>query len=188
MNIIRDASARFTAFAYSQNRSQVSLEMENDINDDMSEIGFVLDSVQLLNIQFPKNFSDTLQETLMLQQQVTQAEMNKDAEEVALKAELSKSDVTAKGILIDAKTEAYSINQTAFADSQSLVASLETEAASHLNMIYFFSNLSSATSVDDKMREGRKQFVDWYWMNQISGSAASKNVAVSIPPAFAYNN
>jgi len=76
MNIIRDASARFTAFSYSQNRSLVSQEMEADINDDMREIGFTLDSVQLLNVAFPSNFSNTLQNTLLLQQQVTQAEMN----------------------------------------------------------------------------------------------------------------
>jgi len=184
MNIIRDASARFSAFAYSQNRSQISQEMENDINDDMGEIGFNLESVQLLNVAFPSNFSNALQNTLLLQQQVTQAEMNKDAEEVALKGELSKSNITADGLITDANTTANTIKQNAEAESQSLIASLMKEAESHANMIEFFYNISTANTEDEKIADARKNFVNWYWMNQVTASSASKSIAVSIPDSF----
>jgi len=186
MNIVRDASAVFTAFSYSQNRSLVSQQMEIDLNDDLREVGFVLDSVQLLNVAFPTNFSNTIQNTLLLQQQGTQAEMNKDAEEVALAGELKKSDITADNLKKSAVTEANTIKQNAEAESQSLIASLQTEAASHRNMIDFFYNISLAEGNDENTSRtiAFRNFADWYWMNQVSSSAASKNFAVGIPDAF----
>jgi len=186
MNIVRDASACFTAFQYSQNRSLVSQKMESDISDDMREIGFTLDSVQLLNVAFPSNFSNTLQSTLLLQQQVTQAEMNKDAEKVALEGEFQKSNITASNLITDANTQATSITQDAEAKSEALIASLAIEAASHRNMIDFFYNISYAVCENETIakEESRRKFADWYWMNQVSSSAASKNFAVSIPEAF----
>lgn len=184
MNICRDASANFTAFQYSQNRSLVSEKMESDISDDMGEMGFTLESVQLLNVEFPSNFTNTLQETLLLQQQVVQAEMNKDAEEVALKGEFAKSNITAEGVITDAKTQATTIHENADAEAKALLVSLEKEALSHINMIYFFSNLSKAATEEEQRAEGRTNFANWYWMNQVSSSAASKNYAVDIPSAF----
>jgi len=186
MNIIRDASARFTAFQYSQNRSLVSQEMEADIYDDMHELGFTLDSVQLLNVAFPSNFSNTLQNTLLLQQQVTQAEMNKDAEKVALDGQFSKSNITASNLVTEAYTQATTITENADAESEALIASLQKEAASHKNMIDFFYNMSYAITSDENASkaEARVNFANWYWMNQISSSKASKNFAVSIPDAF----
>jgi len=184
MNIIRDACANFTAFSYSQNRSQVSLEMERELTDDMGDLGFTLDAVQLLNVEFPKNFSDTLQETLIIQQQVTQAEMNKSAVEVRLQGELNNTNVTAEGILLDADTTADAIRRKALGDAQALLQSLQTEADSHTNMIYFFGNLSKASTEEEQRAEGREKFVDWYWMNQIASSPASKNFAIGIPSAF----
>jgi len=179
MNIIRDASAGFTAFEYSQNRSLISQEMERQISDDMSEMGFSLDSVQLLNVAFPDKFSNALQNTLLLQQQVTQAEMEKVAQEVALKGELTKSDITAQGILTEAETMNTTIRENADAQSQSLIASLESEAESHINMIIFFKELAANESKPES--DAIKNFVNWYWMNQMSNAAASKNVAIGIP-------
>jgi len=186
MNIIRDASANFTAFSYAQNRSQVSQQMELDISDDMNEIGFTLDSVQLLNVEFPSNFSNTLQGTLLLQQQVTQAYMNKDAEDVALNGQLVKSNVTANGVITDAKSQANTIKENADAAAESLKVSLEKEALSHLNMIYFFGNLSLAEGKTQEVAEveGRQKFVAWYWMNQVAASTAPKNLALSVPDGF----
>jgi len=186
MNIVRDASARFTAFSYSQNRSLVSQEMERDFSDDLGEIGITLDSVQLLNVAFPSNFSNTLQNTLLLQQQVTQAEMNKDAEEVALKGKYSKSNITAQNKITEAHTEAKSIMENADAEAQSLITSLEKEAASHSQMIEFFKELAVAEgmSEEDAQKAAYKNFANWYWLNQISSSSASKNVAVGIPKTF----
>jgi len=179
MNIIRDASAGFTAFEYSQNRSLISQEMERQISDDMSEMGFSLDSVQLLNVAFPDKFSNALQNTLLLQQQVTQAEMEKVAQEVALKGELTKSDITAQGILTEAETMNTTIRENADAQSQSLIASLESEAESHINMIIFFKELAANESKPES--DAIKNFVNWYWMNQMSNAAAKKNVAIGIP-------
>jgi len=179
MNIIRDASAGFTAFEYSQNRSLISQEMERQISDDMSEMGFSLDSVQLLNVAFPDKFSNALQNTLLLQQQVTQAEMEKVAQEVALKGELTKSDITAQGILTEAETMNTTIRENADAQSQSLIASLESEAESHINMIIFFKELAANESKPES--DAIKNFVNWYWMNQMSNAAARKNVAIGIP-------
>jgi len=53
-------------------------------------------------------------------------------------------------------------------------------------MIDFFYNISLAETEDENVSKvtARKNFVDWYWMNQISSSAASKNYAVGIPEAF----
>jgi len=186
MNIIRDASARFSAFAYSLNRSQVSLEMERDIRDDMSEIGFSLESVQLLNIQFPSNFSAALSNTLMLQQQVTQAEREKEAEQVSLEGDFSKSNITAKGIISDALSQATSIKQNADAESESLQATLHSEGISHRRMIDMFADQIKAgtTPTADEKKNAQKLFVQWYWMNQLSASAAAKNVAVGIPDSF----
>jgi len=180
MNIIRDASARFTAYSYSMNRSLVNLEMERDISDDMSELGFSLDSVQLLNIEFPKNFSNTLQNTRMLQQQVQQATMNLEAEKVSLDGELKKSNVTAAGYITEAKSHATSIRQNAEAESEALKSSLSYEAESHKSMIDFFLSLEDPND-SDKEKKARKKFVNWYWLNQISTSSAPKNVADTVP-------
>jgi len=185
MNIIRDASARFSAFSYSINRSQVSLEMERDIRDDMNEIGFALESVQLLNIQFPSNFSATLSNTLMLQQQVTQAEREKEAEQVSLDGDYAKSNITAQGIISDAKSQATSIQQNADAESQSLQATLASEGISHKRMIdMFYEQIKHSPPTAQDKKDAQKLFVQWFWMNKISGSSATKNVAVSVPDSF----
>jgi len=183
MNIIRDASANFTAFAYSVNRSQVSVEMETAIRDDMAEIGFDLESVQLLNIQFPTNFSTTLSNTLMLQQQVTQAEKDKAAELVSLEGEYSKSNITADGLISDAMSEATSIKENADADAESLLFTLEKEGISHRSMIDMFLEQvqQGSTPTEEEKAKARDLFVQWYWMNQISSSTAAKNIAVGIP-------
>jgi len=183
MNIIRDASARFTAFEYSESRSKVSLEMEKDIRDDLAEVGFTLDSVQLLNINFPSKFSNTLQNTLMLQQQVKQAEREKAAEIVSLEGELSKSVVTAQGINSDAKSQATTITENAKADAESLISTLDIEGTAHKNMIDMFLKQiqAGATPTEEEEKRARKLFVQWYWMNQVSGSPATKSIAVSVP-------
>lgn len=178
MNIIRDAAATFVAFDYSTNRSQVSLKMESDIRDDMEAIGLRLESVQLLNINFPRNYSNTLQNTLMLQQQVTQAERDKAAEIVSLEGELAKADIIAQGIISDAMSEATSIRNNADADADSLNAALDQEGAAHKNMINMFYD-----QVHD-YEKARKLFVQWYWMNMVSSSEAAKQIAVGIPPNF----
>jgi len=179
MNIIRDAAATFNAFDYSVNRSQVSLKMESDIRDDMEQIGLRLESVQLLNIDFPKNYSNTLQNTLMLQQQVTQAERDKAAEIVSLEGELSKANVTAQGIIFDAQSQSTSIRTNADADATSLEATLAKEGIAHKNMIDMF--VKQGASAD----EAQDLFVKWYWMTMVSASAASKQVAVSVPSDLA---
>jgi len=186
MNIVRDASARFTAFSYSQNRSLVSQEMERDISDDMGEIGITLDSVQLLNVAFPSNFSNTLQNTLLLQQQVTQALMNKDAEEVALQGKFSKSNITGSNMVTEALTQAKSIQDNADAEAESLIDTLDKEAASHAQMIEFFKELAKAEGMSDEdaQKAAYKNFAEWYWLNQVSSSSATKNVAVGIPTTF----
>ena len=181
MNIIRDASARFTAYSYSMNRSLVNVEMERDINDDMSEIGFTLDSVQLLNIEFPSNFSDTLQSTRMLQQQVTQAELNLKAEVRALEGQLTNCNTTAKGIITEANTEANTINEEAQAQAESLKNSLTYEGISHKAMINLFAELVGGDDPDVKLEQGRKDFVNWYWMDQVSSSKSSKSIAATMP-------
>jgi len=179
MNIIRDAAATFNAFDYSVNRSQVSLKMESDIRDDMEQIGLRLESVQLLNIDFPKNYSNTLQNTLMLQQQVTQAQRDKDAELVSLEGELSKANITAQGIISDAMSQSTTIRNDADADAQALQTTLEKEGAAHKNMINMF--LSQGASAE----EAKELFVKWYWMNMVSASPATKQVAVSVPSDLA---
>jgi len=185
MNIIRDASARFSAFNYSEARNQVSLEMERDLRDDLSDIGFILESVQLLNVQFPANFSNSLANTLMLQQQVDQALRHKEAELVTLDGEYSKSNITAAGMIDDAKSEATNIVQNADAEAESLIKSLEMEGESHLNMINMFYNQIKESNPslpeDQAQQQARTRFVQWYWMNQVGDSTASKNMAVSIP-------
>lgn len=178
MNIIRDAAATFVAFDYSTNRSQVSLKMESDIRDDMEAIGLRLESVQLLNINFPVNYANTLQNTLMLQQQVTQAERDKAAEIVSLEGELSKADITAQGIVSDAMSQATTIRNSADADAEALNAALEQEGAAHKNMINMFNE-----QVHDE-EKAKKLFVQWYWMNMVSTSPASKQIAVGIPSNF----
>jgi len=185
MNIVRDASARFTAFAYSLNRSQVSIEMERDIRDDMAEIGFALESVQLLNIKFPNGFATALSNTLMLQQQVTQAEKEKEAEIVSLEGEYSKSNITAEGIISDAMSQATNIKQKADADAQSLLNSLATEGVAHRKMIDMFYDQIKTGYPEVDHENARKLFVQWFWMNQVANSPATKNVAVGIPSSLA---
>jgi len=186
MNIVRDASARFNASSYSMNRSLVNSEMEREIRDDMDEIGFDLVSVQLMNIQYPSNFSDTLQNTLMLQQQVTQAELDKNAEIVSLEGELDKSNITAQGMISDARSEATSIMQNADADAESLLLALSMEGKSHRSMIDMFLKQiqAGATPTEEEKENARKLFVQWYWMNQVQSSAATKNIAVGIPASM----
>jgi len=178
MNIIRDAAATFVAFEFSTNRSQVSLKMESDIRDDMESIGLRLESVQLLNINFPRNYSNTLQNTLMLQQQVTQAERDKAAEIVSLEGELSKANITAEGIISDAMSQATTIRNNADADAEALNAALDLEGSAHMEMIKLFYD-----QVGD-YEKARKLFVQWYWMNMVSSSQAAKQIAVGIPPDF----
>jgi len=175
MNIVRDASARYNAYSYSLNRSQVSSEMERDMRDDMAEIGFVLESLQLLNVQFPSNFSATLSNTLLLQQQVNQAERDKAAELVSLEGDLSKSNITASGLISDAMTQATTIKQNADADAQSLNFTLTEEGRAHKEMINMFHEQTG------DLAQAHALFVKWYWMNQISASTASKNIASAIP-------
>jgi len=175
-NIIRDASARFPAIRYSMNRSQVNMEMERDISDDMESIGFTLDSLQLLNIEFPINFANTLQNTRMLQQQVSQARMNKDAENVTLQGELEQSKLTSKGLITDCNATANAIKQNAEAEADALISSLTEEAYSHLEMIKFFKEQLSG---DDAA--ARQAFAKWYWMTQVAKSSATKNIAIDIP-------
>jgi len=182
MNIVRDASAEFDAYSYSVNRSIVSARMESDIRDDMDEIGFTLESLQLLNIQFPKVFSATLAETLMYQQQVTQAEKNMVAEVVALENRLNQSSITALGLLADANSTATSIKENAQADAGSLTVALVNEGESHKNMIQmFYDELPTSLSEDDRKAKAKKLFVQWYWMNQLGSSAAPKDIAVGVP-------
>jgi len=183
MNVIRDASARFTAFAYSQNRSLVSQEMERDINDDLSEMGFSLDSVQLLNIAFPSNFSQSIQNTLLLQQRVTQAEMTMAADLVALKGEYDRSNVTAESMVTDAGTQNTTIRENADAEATALHEALNTEAQSHKEMINFFYNIYIAKlgNETEAKEAAQKSFVNWYWMTQVEASSASKDIALSIP-------
>jgi len=176
MNIVRDASARYKAYSYSINRSQVSYEMERDMRDDMADFGLILESLQLLNVAFPKNFTTTLSNTLLLQQQVSQAERDMAAELVSLEGELSKSNITAAGLISDAMSQATTILQTANATALSLAFTLEKEGAAHKSMIDMFKKQSGVT--DEKAQD---LFVKWYWMNQISASSASKNFATSIP-------
>jgi len=186
MNIIRDASAKFSAYEYSMNRSVVNTEMDREITDDMSALGFTLDSVQLLNVEFPAAFSQSLQDTRMAQQAVTQAEMNKTATKVQLEGQLANADERAKGIRVKAQSEALGISQDAQAEAQSINITLFNEGQSHKLMIDMFYELST---IDDTTPEGEKQrteeahnnFVNWYWMNQVTGSKAGKNVAVSVP-------
>jgi len=177
MNIIRDASAQYDAFDYAISRSQVSQAMESDVRDDMSEIGFSLESLQLLNIEFPSNFSATLANTLMLEQQVSQAKRDKAAELVSLEGELSKSNITASGIISDAMSEATTIQQKADADAEALILNLEEEGQSHKKMIDMFKEMDPGHSDE----AARALFVKWYWMNKVSASPASKNIASSIP-------
>jgi len=186
MNTLRDASARFNALEYSLNRSQVGALMETYIRDDMAEIGFRLDSVQLQNVQFPIKFSETLQNTLMQKQQVTQAERDKAAEIVSLEGELLKSQVTAQGMISDAMSEATTIMQNADADAQSLINTLEKEGKAHKSMIDMFEAQIIADSngqipPEKARQDANKLFVQWYWMNQVSSSPATKNVAVGVP-------
>jgi len=181
MNIIRDASARFTAYSYSMNRSLVNVEMERDINDDLAEIGFTLDSVQLLNVEFPSNFSDTLQETRMLQQKVTQAELNLNAEVRALQGQLDNCNTTAKGMITQANTDAKTLNEEAEAKAESLRNSLAYEGISHKAMIDLFAELSIAGDEEAKLKEGREKFVSWYYMDQLSNSKSGKSIAASAP-------
>jgi len=180
-NIIRDASARFKAIKYSMNRSQVNMEMERDISDDMESIGFTLDSLQLLNIEFPLNFSNTLQNTRMLQQQVSQALMNKDAENVTLQGELQQSKLTSQGIITDATATSNSIKKNAEAEAEALENTLTEEAYSHIKMIEFFEGLEETGSAEEKNKAARGKFIKWYWMTQVSKSPAAKNFAVGIP-------
>jgi len=185
MNIIRDTAANFTAYSYSENRSQISLQMERDIRDDMEELGFTLESVQLLNIQFPANFSSTLSNTLMLQQQVNQARRRKEAEIVIMDGEYAKANKTAEGLKYDARSEANTIRENANADAMALNNTLSQEAVSHRGMIdMFLAQISDNPTEEDKAL-ARKRFVKWFWMNQLAATPAIKNIAVGIPEGLA---
>jgi len=179
MNIIRDAAATFNAFDYSVNRSLVSLKMETDIRDDMEQIGLRLESVQLLNVEFPKNYSNTLQNTLMLQQNVTQAQRDKAAVLVSLDGELSRANVTAQGLISDAMSQATSIRTSAEADASALNNTLSKEGVAHKGMIDMFNS-----QVHDETR-AKELFVEWYWLSMVSSSKASKQIAVGIPADLA---
>jgi len=183
MNIVRDASAMFKAFDYSFNRSAVSNEMERMISDDMAEIGFTLESVQLLNIEFPSGFTYTMSQTLVLQQQVNQAKAEKAAELVSLEGELAKASITAAGMISDAMSQATNIEQNAEADASALKFALEQEGASHKSMINMFEAQleSSIPDQTERAKAARDMFVKWFWMNQVSASAASKSIATSVP-------
>jgi len=178
-NVIRDTSSNFSAFAYSVNRSLVGNTMERDLRAEMDEIGFVLESLQLLNIQFPTNFSNALSKTLMIQQQVVQAQRDMEAVKVSLKGEEDKSNITAEGIRAEALTEATTIERNAEADGESLCQTLEKEGAAHLEIINMFKE-----QVGGDEAKAKKLFVQWFWMNQVSSSAASKNIAVGIPSSL----
>jgi len=199
MNTIRDASAQFTAIEYSQNRSVVNLEMQRSITDDMNEIGFKLDSLQLLNVEFPASFSFTLQEIRIAQQNVSQAQRKMNAEIVLLDGELSRSATTANGIIAEANGTATSLTKDADAQYDALIDALREEAYSHKGMIDFFCKIEKnkleneedpslgykecdTDGTDDTYWiKARKHFTDWYWMNQVADSPAAKNVAVSLP-------
>jgi len=183
MNIVRDASANFNAFAYSFNRSAVSTEMERQIGDDMADIGFTLESVQLLNIEFPASFTTTMSQTLVLQQQVNQAKAEKAAELVSLEGELAKASITADGMISDAMSQAANIEQKANADAQALKFALEQEGHSHKSMIDMFvaQVKQGENPTQQEIETARTMFVKWFWMNQVASSAASKNYAASIP-------
>lgn len=183
MNTVRDASAMFKAFDYSFNRSAVSNEMERMITDDMAEIGFTLESVQLLNIEFPSGFTNTMSQTLVLQQQVNQAKAEKAAELVSLEGELQKASITADGMISDAMSQATNIEQNAQADASALKFALEQEGVSHKSMIDMFDEQleSTISDADQRAKAARGLFVKWFWMNQVSSSAATKSYATSVP-------
>jgi len=189
MNVIRDVSAEFTAFEYSVNRSLVSLKMETDIRDDMSEIGFDLESVQLLNVDFPANYASNLSATLMLQQRVTQALREKEAELVSLEGEKNNSAVEAQGIIYDAQNEYTGIVEKADADAKALNNTLVSEGISHRMIIDMFLDEimaadNSTTPTPEQLKRARDLFVQWYWMNQLANTPATKNIAVGIPSSF----
>ena len=175
VNVIRDASAEATAFEYAMNRTTVKDDMEKALQAEIKEMGFELTGLQLLNVDFPYNFSSTLQNTLMLQQQVTQAEREKDAEYVAMVGEVDKANVTAAGILADAKAEATTITASADAEAESFTDTLAKEADAHLDML----NTTFASNKDD--------FVNWYWVTKISSAKARKSVHMATPDAFEFN-
>jgi len=193
MNIIRDAAATFNAFSYSINRSQVSLMMEQDLRDDLAEIGFALESVQLLNIQFPTKYSDMLSHTLNLKQQVSQAELEKEAEKVSLEGELAKSNYNAEGVIYDALSQKTTIEQNAVADAEALTVTLEKEGIAHKLMIDMFNDRVTQEFIDENGAEpdddqkkvlrtkANQLFIQWFWMNKVEGSPATKNLAVGIP-------
>ena len=168
-NLVRDAAARETAFNYAMNRSAVNANMERELRMDMESLGFNLDSLQLLDIMFPPNFTSTMQNTLILQQQVSQVENEKEAELVAMEGEVQKADATAVGIVADARSEATAITESAQAQADAFITTLEKEAEAHKLMLQ---NTFGGNTED---------FINWYWVSKMSAAKAKKNVAMSIP-------
>lgn len=128
---IRDVLARYTAFNVILLRDTLSLEMKQEVADELILYGAKVTSLQVGSLQLPQPFVDAIERTIIVEQNIETAEFELNRAVINGETLRLTAEIEADLMVVSAEAEATSIGNIADATAEGLTAQLDSEASSY---------------------------------------------------------
>ena len=174
-NIVRDACSMFESYAFFQNRDGIVQSINAVFKTDLEPMGFIIDSFQLLDFNFPPEFTASIEETQVAYQEITKVLYEGQAATVEAETLMAVAEKECEGILLNAKGTANATLSEKKQAADALKESLATEADAYLQLM-------------QKLGIDAEQLVSWLWTNAMSQTNAQKVTVVPQPSNVNFKN
>merc|ERR1712072_105086 len=165
---VRNAAARFDSFEFFFNRSMIVTAMAVELSDTLEGIGALVSGFQLLNFDVPPAFSRSITETEETRQRIAQVEEEKLKANITAESQIVNAMEDAQIVRVAAQADAAAFLQEKQAERESIIATIDAEAAAYKQMIADL-NLTG------------DELLALIWLSSIQNTAAPQTHAVRVP-------
>lgn len=165
---IRNVAARFSAFQFFFNRTDITVAMENELGTALTPLGATISGFQLLNYALPTTFQTAIQATEETRQRIqrVKAEQTKAAIQAQQKKETASQDARILVVKAQAAAEAFLREKAAERDAINATLSAERDTYKRLK---------------DSLNLDGKGLLTMIWLTAIQSTNARQMLNVPIP-------
>lgn len=169
-NIIANVACNYTAYNFFNDKQSIAVAMYRELNAYvLPHLWIIIESVQLVLVQLPGNFEDSILESISVKQNITTTEKNKANMEVTFATQIMAANQTAVQTVTLAEGTA-----------QKIIAIAEA------NAIVIEQNVGAEVQAYLAMREGvgfsSSELVEYIWYDSLSQMQTDSEFIIGLNP------